>query len=118
MPTAAASGSGEPPERSDYGAQRTLPRSGLLEHAIVGEPQQRRCRCFDSLNGGVGRLHGACGQCTAGTVVGRCCTNHRLVPGLSVAEGWSHRGRASSNAAVLVAGRFSAIFVALLSWED
>jgi hypothetical protein len=31
MPTAAASGSGEPPERSDYDAQRTLPRSGLLE---------------------------------------------------------------------------------------
>jgi hypothetical protein len=37
MPTATASGSGEPPERSDYDAHRTLPRSGLLELCIAAE---------------------------------------------------------------------------------
>jgi hypothetical protein len=31
MRTTAASGAGEPPEREDYDAPRTLPRSGLLE---------------------------------------------------------------------------------------
>jgi hypothetical protein len=33
MPTSAASGSGEPPAGKDYGSEKTLPRSGLLERA-------------------------------------------------------------------------------------
>jgi hypothetical protein len=54
MPTAAASGSGEPPEPSNYDAQRTLPRSGLLEHRVAADPQQRRCACCcGRLNPGV-----------------------------------------------------------------
>ena len=37
MPTAAASGSGEPLEPSNYCGKETLPRSGLLEHGARGE---------------------------------------------------------------------------------
>jgi hypothetical protein len=37
MPTAAASGSGEPPEESDYCGKETLPRSGLLEQAVAAD---------------------------------------------------------------------------------
>jgi len=29
----------------------------LQAGAVAGEPQQRRCRCFGPLNGGVGRMH-------------------------------------------------------------
>jgi hypothetical protein len=42
MSTTAASGSGEPPERRDYGSDRNLPRSALLEPAIRPDPQQQR----------------------------------------------------------------------------
>jgi hypothetical protein len=45
MPRAAASGSGEPLERSDYRDGATLPRSGLLEQRHAGDAQQRRCAC-------------------------------------------------------------------------
>ena len=45
MPALAASGSGEPPQRSDYCGEETLPRSGLLEPGAAAEPQQRRCAC-------------------------------------------------------------------------
>ena len=37
MPTAAASGSGEPPEWSDYVDEETLPRSGLLEQRAAAD---------------------------------------------------------------------------------
>jgi hypothetical protein len=40
MPTAAASGSGEPPEQSDYCGKETLPRSGLLEPLIAADRPQ------------------------------------------------------------------------------
>ena len=37
MSTTAASGSGEPPAGRDYGADKNLPRSGLLEQGVGGE---------------------------------------------------------------------------------
>lgn len=37
MPTTAASGSGEPLERTDYHGEKTLPRSGLLEPANAAD---------------------------------------------------------------------------------
>jgi hypothetical protein len=43
MPTATASGSGEPLEWSDYDDGATLPRSGLLEHLVKAcQPNLKR----------------------------------------------------------------------------
>ena len=59
MPTSTASGSGEPPGRNDYDANWVLPRSGLLEHRVAGEPQQLRFACcYGPLNAGVGQQLG------------------------------------------------------------
>jgi hypothetical protein len=41
MPTLAASGSGEPLERTDYCGEKTLPRSGLLEQPHAPDLLQR-----------------------------------------------------------------------------
>jgi hypothetical protein len=59
MSMIAASGRGEPPTGRDYGGDKNLPRSGLLEHRHAGEPQQRRCACCcGPLMPGVGRHSG------------------------------------------------------------
>ena len=43
MPTAVASGSGEPPERSDYGGEERHCRvAAYLNHALQRTAQQRR----------------------------------------------------------------------------
>ena len=44
MSTTAASGSGEPPAGRDYGADKNLPRSGLLEQPVAPELQTAALR--------------------------------------------------------------------------
>jgi hypothetical protein len=47
MPALAASGSGEPPQRSDYCGEKTLPRSGLLEPLRAADAREA-VSCFAS----------------------------------------------------------------------
>jgi hypothetical protein len=49
MSTAAASGSGEPLERSNYRDGATLPRSGLLEPPVRADRRKRASRACGSL---------------------------------------------------------------------
>jgi hypothetical protein len=74
---------------SEYNGQRV---TNAAQHAVPGEPQQRRCRCFGPLNGGVGRLALHRGNelawllslqprsCTLGCLRSRCVVRRAFAP--------------------------------------
>jgi hypothetical protein len=80
MPTTVASGSGEPPERGDYDADQTLPRSGLLELLRAADAREA-ASCF----AGSSRASGT-EALVADPMVGDAAKDHVVVRGLRCAR--------------------------------